>query len=277
MRAACLAILPMLILSFVHAEWAHAQDSEFRRTYTFFGDHLPVEVFGTPGGQLLVMRGGRGRLEVAARARRSVLSAAPPREPGAPLRLGAAGAGWTEWVVVVPEHVHVTVRVPGRDAAVPASTAAAAVYEWAAADHTDRRSRRVRGASPARDHQGLAAIYADAVTPASVDVGALAAIRRIGLRLEGEEFAIAASGATALRRPDAASLRIRATGPPADLVFTIPPATRSFTLMAVGRIIAMVRDGEIHTTCSPVTLQTLASGTRTADFTPLRGMLECGP
>ncbi len=240
-----------------------------RRTYSFFGDDLTVEVRAETSGALQLVRGGRGVLEVAGRGERSILGYAPPRRPGDALRLTALGGDFVEFVVVVPDGVRVQILTPEHGHVISADNQPVAVYRW---DVEPEPVPEDVVAEPA----GLMLTYVDETVPATVRIENLSAIRKLGVRLEGDEFGVAASEALALRRGDASQLDIRIDrAQPIDLLFILPLETRAFRLLVAGEEIYSVRNGRPVTRCSPVTLQTLAGGVRTADFTPLDGRLRC--
>lgn len=266
--------LSLVLFPLLDAAPLDARQSEFRRTWTFFGDHLPIEVASSSAGELRIVRGGRGQLEVAGQARAALLSAVPPRTPGEPLRISASARGPSAWVVVVPDHVHVTILLPGRGWAVPASTEPFDTYRWEAERRPVRRAAAGPPAKPARE--ALVLTYTDPTTPAVVDLPDLRAVLRLGVRVEDADFAIATSRPLELRRGDPARLEIRPGEPLIELVLIVPNTADELRITAAGRTVATVRAGLIETDCSPVTLQTLSDGTRTADFTPLEGRLECG-
>jgi hypothetical protein len=272
-----------------------------RRTYPFFATRLTIEVHAGSPGALEVLRGGRGRIEVAGCADRAILGTAPPRAPGEPLRLTAVGGDDVRWLVIIPAGVHVTVDLPGRGI-VPVRTGIVERYTWHAraargphAPAADRppagTSAAATSATPSDDRgpgdarpraggirpvgatRGTALTYHDRGVPEVVDID-LANIRSISVRLEGEGFRVGTSLPMELVRGDPRRVAIR-TDVPIDVVLYLPPDAGRFDLRAEGVDILGVRHGTVTTGCAPVTIQRGTDGVRRYDFVPIDGSLAC--
>lgn len=264
MRPAPAALLALLLTAAPLA----AQDDGFRRTFTFLRDDLVIDVVADGSGSLLVVRGGRGDIGVVARTRGVLLSAAAPGRPGDPLRLVALGSGRADWIVTVPAHVRIQVRTPATGHVVSA-TGDAPAWRWEASRRV-RRTAYHRPTAPREQEDAFAFTERDA--PDTVAIRDLDGIRRITVRYDGDRFGIAASSAASLERASG-RLDVRPHADrPLDLLVILPAGTTHARIIAGDRILVT---GAGETGCSPVTISTLADGTRILDFTPIRGRLDC--
>lgn len=90
---------------------AAAQHGEVvRDAYTFLGSALDVDVATEAPGRIRFIRGGRSRVEVSGRALDGFATAALATRR---LTLTSLGADRVDFIVVVPEHVRVSVRFAG--------------------------------------------------------------------------------------------------------------------------------------------------------------------
>ena len=102
-----------LALATAVAAPAAAQSDVARRSFTFFGSDLTIVILDHTAGQLRLVRGSAGRVEVAARAPGGFsgfgLSSADGR-----LRLASTGAYSVDYIVFVPDNVRVQVQTPDK-------------------------------------------------------------------------------------------------------------------------------------------------------------------
>ncbi|HEX7119567.1 MAG TPA: hypothetical protein VF212_12305 [Longimicrobiales bacterium] len=115
-RLPCVAVALALLLPAA----ASAQDRDadvVRRVYAFLGDRLTVRIETELPGTIRLIRGEKGRLEVAGRAPDGIPGFGLAERSGGELQLTAIGADRVEYLVVVPEEVHVKVRLPDRPVA----------------------------------------------------------------------------------------------------------------------------------------------------------------
>lgn len=271
MRLPALVFASLLLVSASSGLRAQEEDVT-RRAYTFFGDDLTIEVNASMPGVLQLVRGGRGRIEVAGRGDDAVLISAPPRPPGSPLRLDAVGGTHVTWIVVVPENVRVQIQTPAQSHVTPASPEAAATYRWNGEQSSSANER-----SP-MFRAGLVPTFFDPGEISGIRIPDISAVRRISVRIEGNEFGVAASRAVTLRRNAQEGLEILLPedATDADIVVHIPAGTTDLLLLAGELEILRLAGGAAGALCTPVTVQTLAGGVRVFDFTPIRGTLRCG-
>jgi hypothetical protein len=281
-----------------------AQESDVsRRSFTFTESRLEVAVVSAAPGELQIVRGSRGRLDVAARSADGFPGFGLGGRITPQLRLTTAGSGQVNYLVVVPERVAVRVALPdGRTADLPASAQASA-WRWAAsaevqpptgvpaepvAPGTGRGSRG--GASyswqtlldappegvvgPADPGRSLPVSYASSAVPAIVDVPDLAAIRSLGLRVEGTEFRVAASRPLVLEPGSRSRFDILVAGDPIDLILYVP-ATARFTLLSDGMPVAEAVAGQARAHCGNVVVLAPSAGQSWLSFHPQNGRLDC--
>lgn len=240
-----------------------------RRSFAFFDRSLTVEVASEAAGELHVVRGGRGRVEVAARAEPGVASVALGGSQNDRLRLATAGAGYAEYIVVVPEQVQLHIVLPDGDYPVLATGEGSTIYRW-----EPRPNLQSIGLTSAE--RGVVLAYADPVAPAEIALTDLAAVRRLSVRVQGDDFRISSSRPLQLAPGRRDRLEIRPSGDPIELVFQVPAHTRNLTLRTGADVAVSIRNGEVRVQCSPMTQQVLRDGRRWIDLTPADGRLSCG-
>lgn len=280
MRAVAAGPIAVLLLSAASAlPWAAAAEAQnsgiTRRAYTFLDDRLVINVVGRAPGELQVMRGEPGRVEVAARSNDGFpgfgLGGRLTRE----LRLTSVGADMVRFLVVVPEHVRVTVQLPDGASASLASRSPAAAWHWGdlpAADELPAAELPILPTMP----NGMFLVHATARPPASVDVPDLRGVRALSVRLEGNDFRIAASRPLSVQPGIAAHLQLRLGEEPIDVILYIPRGTGSFQLRSGGTLIADVMSGRVRARCGNVVVQQPSSVQDWLTFHPRAGVLECG-
>jgi hypothetical protein len=263
---------------------ASAQDFT-RRQFAFFERQLAIEVSPASAGALHVVRGRAGQLEIRSRSTGGFAAYGLGGLTRDRLRLTPVGAERAEYLVVVPEHVRVRISFPDRIVDVPAYEAATS-YAWdAVAPEAEPPAIPVGVGATANAPVALALaerwtartayrVHA-AASPRSLVLADEAALRRLEVRIGGDEFAIATTRPLSLRPGDPSRLELRLGRQPIDVVVQVP-AGATFRLSADGRDVLSVRGGAGDTQCDGVTVQRLASEQRFT-FTTERGRLACGP
>jgi hypothetical protein len=99
-------------------------------TATFLEDRLVVAVHAEAPGELQVVRGQRGRIEVAARSRDGFAGFGLGGSYTRQLRLTAVGSDEVQYLVVVPEHVAVSVQLPSGASTQVTDSDGVATYHW---------------------------------------------------------------------------------------------------------------------------------------------------
>jgi hypothetical protein len=259
-------ILTALALAVLVPGAADAQRDVTRRTYTFLEDRLVVAVHAEAPGELQVVRGQRGRVEVAARSRDGFAGFGLGGDFTRQLRLTAVGSEAVQYLVVVPEHVAVSVLLPrGGSAHVP-DRDGIATYRWGDDSEVSGRGARTgeTGDEPAIDltpilpstATGLYVVHSGrGRVPSLVDVPGLASIRSISIRVEGDEFRVAATRPLALQPGDAGHMVIRVDGQPLDLVLFVPRGSSGFQLRSGAQRIADVSGGRPQSYCGSTVIQ----------------------
>jgi hypothetical protein len=284
-----------------------AQEDVSRRTYTFLENRLDVAVIAEVPGVLQIVRGERGRVDVAGHSSDGFAGSALGGRLTRQLRLTAVGARTVEFLVVVPEHVALRVQLPdGTSASVTPGTAAAS-YRWAGTSAAGFPETTYLARSPisldapvpphssAYPHSGAAITYAPPEpqllrtagalfvahdsdrAPSLIDVPDLSAIRTLDVRFEHGSFRVVASRPLSVRRGDASHFVLQAEGDPLDIVLFIPPGTAPLALYANGSRIAEYDAGRPRALCNNVVIQTPAENRTWLTFHPQSGRIDCRP
>ena len=244
---------------------ADAQRDVTRRSYTFLEDRLVIEVLAEAPGELQVVRGQRGRVEVAARSSDGFAGFGLGGDYTRLLRLTAVGSDAVQYLVVVPEHVAVSVVLPrGGTAHVPDRDGLAS-YRWGqdamlpggtrSGDAADAPAKDVEPIVPTTS-AGLYVVHSGrGPVPSLVDVPELASVRSMSVRVEGDDFRVAATRPLALTPGDAGHMVIRVDGEPLDLVLFVPRGTSGFELRSGSRRIADVAFGRPRSYCGNTVVQ----------------------
>ena len=261
-------ILTALTLAVVLPGAVNAQRDVTRRSYTFLEDRLVVAVHAEAPGELQVVRGQRGRVEVAARSRDGFAGFGLGGDYTRQLRLTAVGSERVQYVVVVPEHVAVSVQLPRGGVSDLTDSDGVQVYRWGdagAADYPARSGSNVFPDALGEGHTGQHAPSADVLpttlsglyvvhsadrAPALVDVPDLASVRSLSVRVEGSDFRVAATRPLALRPGSTGHVEVRVSGEPLDLVFFVPRSAGAFELRSGSARLAQVAGGRPHSPCS---------------------------
>jgi hypothetical protein len=269
--AAGLAAALLLVLS---AAPVAAQGSDVhRQVFTFLGRGLVIDVDVDAPGELRIVRGQRGRVEVAARAQDGFTAASLAKRGGDRLSLTAMGGERVEYLVAVPSDIRVQVRLPDRHVSeVFGSLQSSSRYTWGAAEGLGPETR---GAFTDAAPTGRFSVHSAATAPRSIRLANPAAIRTVTVRWEGDRFDVTADRHLDLLPGSSQTLEIAPNGAPLDLVLSIPRGTRDFVLEVGGATALVLRGGQVTTLCTPLMDQRLDGGRRWFTFTPQHGRLEC--
>jgi hypothetical protein len=293
---------------------AEAQQFELdvaRRTFPFIENRLEVAVVSAAPGELQIVRGHRGRIDVAARAVDGFPAFGLGGGVTPSLRLTTAGNGQVNYVVVVPERVSVHVVLPDGRSSHLAPSAAAAAWRWAAisevapptGEHAEPGHPGTRPAATGGARQGgfsnlmldpgsagrggdyvapttsapsrsLPVMYASERVPRIVDVPDLGSVRSLSVRVEGDEFRIAASRPLVLEPGSSSRFELRIAGEPLDLVLYVPP-TAAFALQSGTMRIAQAVYGRTEALCGNVIVMEPSAQQTWLSFHPQQGRLDC--
>jgi hypothetical protein len=293
---ACLAFIVLLPITVA------AQHDVNRRTYTFLDNRLDVAVIAEVPGMLQIVRGERGRVEVAGRSSDGFAGSALGGRFTRQLRLTAVGARTVEFLVVVPEHVALRVQLPdGASASITPGTTAAS-YRWAGTNAAGFPEATYLARAPVfvdapvvipsagagityappepqllRTAGALFVAHESDRAPTLIDVPDLAAIRTLDVRFEHGSFRVAASRPLSVRPGDASHFVLQAEGDPLDIVLFIPPATAPLVLYANGARIAEYDAGRPRALCHNVVIQNPTVNQTRFTFHPQSGRIDCRP
>lgn len=279
-----LAILALAIPALPATAHAQASDVE-RRVFTLLENRLDVAVVADAPGALQVVRGERGRVEVASRSSDGFAGAGLGGVLTRELRLTAVGSGDVQFLVVVPEHVNVRVHLPGGESSTLASSAPSASFTWGRVGRHGLMHGEwdAHAAAPPADvialrpttTGGLYVVHDVRRAPADVYLPDLAAVRSLSLRFEGDAFRIAASRPLNVEPGSPGRMELRITGEPTDIVLYIPREAGAFTVTAAGRRIAETVAGRPRALCGNVIVQEPTSRQLWLTFRPRSGRLDC--
>jgi hypothetical protein len=262
----------LLCIALVAAWPVAAQAQEYdvsRRSYTFLDERLVVLVETEVPGTLRVVRGGRGQVEVAGRARDGFVGFGLGGDLTQQLRLTSVGGENVEYLVVVPEYVRLTVQLPDRTGSDVSPRQPSAVFRWGAATPAG-----AEGLLPT--HGGMFVAHSSSWAPSLVDIPELDAVRSISVRFEPGEFRIASSRPLSLgSAARSTSFELRVAGEPTGLVIHVPPGAAPFAVRAAGRTILSTTAGRPGSSCANVAVQQPTREQLWFNFYPQRGRLEC--
>ena len=260
----------LMLLSSTHVA---AQEYELtRRQFPFFDNSLTIEVVADGAGRLQVVRGQRGRVEVAARVPGGVPAFAMGGREHDHLRLTALGGEDANFVVIVPEDAHVRVKLPDSHGAANAMRPAG-TYMWGASSDARKASAAAPMAPPAPLGPTLA--YSDERAPRTIDIPRLNAVRTVSIRFEGTTFLVAGTEWMSVQPGNADHIQVETGEVVQDVIITVPADTRSLRLRLGGRLAMQVTGTEIRTYCDPVTRQDLGFGRKWITFAPDAGRMAC--
>lgn len=288
MRAALVILAAAVLLPAVPVTGQELDVS--RRTYTFLDNRLDVAVLAHVPGTIQVMRGERGRIEVAARSRDGFPGFGLGGTHTRQLRLTAVGSESVQYLVVVPENVSVRVQLPsGASASLPPRQA---LGTWSWDGDAVATGQTAAMAAPAATqgggtismaeelllsttHSGLYVAHRSAWAPGVVDIPDLASVRSVSLRFEGAEFRVAASRPLAVSPADRGHVELRVDGEPLDLVIYLPRGSAAFQLRSGNVRIAESVGDRPRPLCGNVVIQHPTPSQVWLSFYPQGGRLDC--
>lgn len=240
-----------------------------RRVFSFFDNQLDIDVLANSAGQLQVIRGEAGRVDVAAHATEGVASFGLATDRGNTLRLTALGAKEAEYVVVVPEQANVRVRLPGHRGWSDANRYGTARFRWDAVPDAPELDYSIP--LPTIENKYYV-VTTRGEAPVRVRLLGRSHIRSVEVRLQGTEFEVASSRPLT-HTPGAADLvDIDAGSEDVDLVVQVPSYTRRFELRLEGDIMFTIEGGEAHDRCTPSVNQKTAAGAMRVLYRPAAGL-----
>lgn len=273
MKSTSVARALILIAVAVAVSPARAQEyAVTRRSFTFFDSNLDIDIQATAAGQLQIVRGERGKVEVAAHAAEGIASFGLASEQGSVLTLTALGTNQAEYIVVVPEETAVRVRVPGRASWSSASGTGTARFRWDAIPEPHPNDYSIP--NPTIENKYYL-IGVKSVPPARVRVLGRSHVRSVELRLEGTDFQVGSTRAL-MDMPGAADLMdIDAGNTDVDLMIQVPAFTKHFELRLENDILVTIENGVVADRCGPSLRQTTPRGTQRVTYRPSQGV-TCG-
>jgi hypothetical protein len=263
------ALLAFAALLLPAAASAQEQDVT-RRTYTFLSHRLDVAILADAPGVLQVLRGERGRIEVAARSRDGFPGFGLGGSHTPQLRLTAVGSEAVQYLVVVPEHVSVRVRLPQGAMLSLAPRAPAGTYTWGGT--SDEAAARAPLPTTAG---GLFLAHTASWAPRTVDIPDLASIRSLSVRFGSGDFRVAASRPLTVAPASRTDLQLDIAGDPLDLVIYVPGGRAPFTLRSGSLVIAESVVGVPRPLCGNVIIQSPTEHQTWLTFRPQAGRLDC--
>lgn len=274
----------ILLLALAAATPAAAQEWLVNRErFRYIGNRLTIDVATEAAGRLQIIRGQPGIVRVAGRA--PVGFATAGLTDSDLLTLSAAGTGPVDFMVVVPERVWITVRIPTHGPESVGAFTRARTFEWGNAASAPTAWGDPAPAAPAvrtlppqpSEAMGpeLYTTYAADLAPPTINVPDLSAVRTVTVRTGGARFRIGTSRPLALQAGNPQSIEIRPSGAAMDIVIEVPAGTRNFALGLHGAEALTIREGVITATCTPATRQWLSAGREWVTFNPVDGRLDC--
>jgi hypothetical protein len=251
-----------------------AQYDVTRRNYTFLQRNLAIEVEADAPGILHVVRGTSGQLQVAARSDGGFADFGLAGRPRTHLRLSSVGSNATQYVVVVPEHVRVQVRVPGQPPEAVAGNRTAR-FEWHSPAALEMPPPLA--ATPPRTTRERGLVEYNARTaPDVLDIADVRGIRTLEVRTGEDAFGISSTSAAEVLDLGNGRIGLRVTAAtPADVVIRVPRGATDFIMTVAGEdAVVPVGGGRFEAVCVPVTTQQLAGGQRFT-FSPEGRPLAC--
>ena len=264
-----LALLSLAILTC--STQAAAQEYELtRRHYTFFDNSLTIEVVSEIPGRLQVVRGEKGRVEVAARVPGGIPAFAMGGREYDRLRLTALGGEEADFVVVVPEDASVRVKLPNARSHAMTSMRPAGTFSWGGTA-TSKASAPAALPVPTRPTTAYSKDHA----PRTLNIPKLNSVRTISVRFEGSTFLVAGTQWMRVSGGNPNNIEVQTGDQLQDVIITLPIGTNGFAMRLGGRLAMQVSNGEIRTYCEPLTEQDLGAGRKWYTFTPDMGRMTC--
>jgi hypothetical protein len=294
-------ITALAALALVLPAPAAAQELEVtRRSFNFLERWLDIAVVADAPGVLQVVRGARGKVEVAARAEQGFAGYGLGGELTRRLDLTAVGAQNAQFIVVVPEHVSVRIFMPDGTSATVQSRETGASVRWLApalapgANAPGRiDSSPIGSGTPHYDGfggpepsfvpapaaevvpPGMVVAHRTAWLPSRVDIPELASVRSLDIRFEGSDFRVAASRPLLVEPGDRSRFELRLVGDPLDVVLYVPASADGFGIHAGGVPIVESRAGAVTALCEGVVIQRSEAGRTWLSYRPADGRLQC--
>jgi hypothetical protein len=268
MRTFAIAAVAMLIAGTANAQEHHLS----RRQFPFFDNSLTVEVVADMPGQLQVIRGEAGRIEVAGRVPGGIPAFALGGREGDKLRLTAIGGEHADFVVIIPEDATVRVQLPDRHGHQVKSLQRSGKYTWG---DREEGAARTNGGTAAPVPDGPTQAYSNIMAPRNLNIPKLNSTRMVSVRFEGSSFSVAGTQFMTVKSGDPNNVEIRTGDDLQDVIVTVPLGTSDFTLRLGGKLAMHVAGAEIRVYCEPVTEQDLGAGRRWYTFAPEMGRLRC--
>ncbi|HUH13778.1 MAG TPA: hypothetical protein VMK65_11735 [Longimicrobiales bacterium] len=266
-----------------------------RQSYLYADTRLVVNVRADVPGEIQLVRGSRGWLDVAARADRGIAGMALGGHRREELVLTSMGAERVLYLVTVPENTRVDIRLPGTrfgQAFWPPHDMAR--YTWGQESRTGRAGAAAAAAVPdparvapepvvapqegaAGPREAAYTAFAAARAPLRVEVPAGAAVRTLVVRVEPDAgFRVETGRPMSVTGSGQRYLRVHPRGEPMDVVLILPTGTRAFALYMGDAEVLRVADGQARALCAPVTEQRLGAGRHRFSFSSPASGMECG-
>jgi hypothetical protein len=259
------ALSPAVTVQSVHAQ----EYDTSRRVFNLYDNKLDIDVLATAPGQLQVVRGGSGRVEVAAHAAQGIAAFGLTDDRSSTLRLTALGAKQADYVVIVPERAMVRVRLPGRSSFNDIDQNGISRFHWDSvpepveADHSFPR--------PTIEDRYFVVSTRDEA-PSRVRIVAATHVRSLEIRLEGTEFRVA-SNQPLTKVPGASDLiDIDPGADDVDLMIQVPAYTDTFDLRVGDHALFTITAGQQTTGCGPLVRQKTPLGVTRLTFRPSEGL-----
>jgi hypothetical protein len=272
MRSATV-LLAAAALLFPGAASAQEQDVT-RRTYTFLDNRLDVAVTADAPGVLHVVRGQRGRIEVAARSRDGFPGFGLGGTHTRQLQLTAVGSESVQYLVVVPERVSVRVRLPQGGSVTLAPHTPNGRYSWGATEPVAVSHGSDDMPLPTLTG-GLFLAYRSVWAPGVLDLRGLESVRSLSVRFEGTDFRLASSRPLSVTPGSRSLMRLDLAGEPVDLVLYVPRGRAPFTLRSGNMVIAEQVGGTPRAVCDNVIIQSPTEYQTWLTFRTHAGRLDC--
>lgn len=243
-----------------------------RRAFTFFDTRLDIEVAATSAGQLQILRGESGRIDVAAHAAEGLASFALATEMSPTLSLTAAGAKQSEYIVSVPERVTVRVKLPGRSGWSSAEPFGVSRFRW---DSVPEPTPIDYSTPRPTVEDRYFVVGSSAAAPGRVRMFGKAHLRVVEVRMEGIEFQLWSSRPLT-NQPGAKELvDVDAGREDVDLVIQVPSFSRQFELRLENEVMLTIEGGKLIERCGPGVKQKAANGSVRLKYRPSAGLV-CG-
>jgi hypothetical protein len=240
-----------------------------RRTFSFQERNLTIDVIADGSGNLQIVRGEVGHIEVAARAPRGFSGFALGGRQRDELRLTAMGASQVDYLVVVPEEIRVRVRLPDRRSVEVASTRPAATYNWG---REVAKSRGVDFAAMVPENGRYLSHYSRNV-PRTLSIPDHGYLEQLELTFSGSTFRLETDRPVSVKDGSSTQIEFRAGQPGSKLFVTLPSDTRDFRLVLSGKLALEVTDGLVRSYCDQVVSVHTQDGRKVYSYTPSRRLV----